>query len=102
MVASMTSLFQPFDVVPHNQTKKQQGKEDEESTSSRLLSSYGIVRNAGPGSFHLLPLGLRSLAKIENLRKEKVDINPGLYLLLFYFLFTAIWIFFIFIEGKLY
>ena len=27
-VASMASLFQPFDVVPHNQTRKQQEKED--------------------------------------------------------------------------
>jgi len=73
MVASMTSLFQPFDVVPHNQTKKQQGKEDEESTSSRLLSSYGVVRNAGPGSFHLLPLGLRSLAKIEKIIEQELN-----------------------------
>ena len=69
----MTSLFQPFDVVPHNQSKKQQGKEDEESTSSRLLSSYGIVRSAGPGSFHLLPLGLRSLAKIEKLIEQELN-----------------------------
>ena len=73
MVASMASLFQPFDVIPHNQTKKQQGKEDEESTSSRLLSSYGIVRNAGPGSFHLLPLGLRSLVKIERIIQQELN-----------------------------
>jgi len=73
MVASMTSLFQPFDVIPHNQSKKQQGTEDEESTSSRLLSSYGVVRSAGPGSFHLLPLGLRSLAKIEKLIEQELN-----------------------------
>ena len=52
--------------------------------------------------FLALATCLLSLVKIENLRKEKVDINPGLYLLLWYFLFTAIWIFFIFIEGRLY
>ena len=42
---------------------------------------------------------LLSLAKLKNLRKYEVDINPGLYILLWYFLFTAIWIFFMFIEG---
>ena len=74
MVASMASLFQPFDVVPHNQTRQQgKGKEEEESTSSRLLSSYGVVRSAGPGSFHLLPLGLRSLAKIEKLIEQELS-----------------------------
>ena len=50
--------------------------------------------------FLALATCLLSLVKIKNLREDKVDVNPGLYILLWYFLFTAIWIFFIFIEGK--
>ena len=50
--------------------------------------------------FLALATCLLSLVKIKNLREDKVDTNPGLYILLLYFLYTAIWIFFIFIEGK--
>ena len=50
--------------------------------------------------FLALTTCLLSLVKIKNLREDKVDTNPGLYILLLYFLYTAIWIFFIFIEGK--
>jgi len=48
--------------------------------------------------FLALATCLLSLVKMKNLREDKVDTNPGLYILLLYFLYTAIWIFFIFIE----
>ena len=40
-----------------------------------------------------------SLAKLKTLHQENVDINPALYILTLYFLYQAIWIFFLFIEG---
>ena len=60
---TLSSYFQPFDTVPHNQTNS--GSGPEESVSARLLTSYGVVRPAGPGTFHLLPLGLRAQTKLE-------------------------------------
>jgi len=60
-----TNFFQPFDIIPHDQCVDWDPLK--ESVSSRLLNSYGVVRQAGPGSFYLLPLGLRSLNKLENL-----------------------------------
>ena len=39
------------------------------------------------------------LAKLKTLHQENVDINPALYILTLYFLYQAIWIFFLFIEG---
>lgn len=41
-----------------------------------------------------------SLAKLKTLHQEKVDIHPALYLLTLYFLYQAIWIFFLFIEEN--
>ena len=40
-----------------------------------------------------------SLAKLKTLHQENVDIHPALHLLTLYFLYQAIWIFFLFIEG---
>ena len=61
----MSKFFQPFDVVPHNQERTSNPQED--SVSARLMTSYGVVRQAGPGTFHLLPLGLRAITKLESI-----------------------------------
>ena len=41
--------------------------------SARLLTSYGVVRPAGPGTFHLLPLGLRAQSKLEALIDRELE-----------------------------
>jgi len=64
-VFTVSRYFQPFDVIPHNQDTVHNPQED--SISARLLTSHGIVRQAGPGTFHLLPLGLRAVDKLERL-----------------------------------
>ena len=61
----MSKFFQPFDVIPHNQERVSSPQED--SVSARLMTSYGVVRQAGPGTFHLLPLGLRAMTKLETI-----------------------------------
>jgi len=61
----MSKFFQPFDVIPHNQERVASPSED--SVSARLMTSYGVVRQAGPGTFHLLPLGLRAMTKLERI-----------------------------------
>ena len=41
--------------------------------SARLMTSYGVVRQAGPGTFHLLPLGLRAQTKLEALIDQELE-----------------------------
>ena len=60
---TLSKFFQPFD--PFNQDKSSAPQED--SVSARLMAGYGIVRQAGPGTYHLLPLGLRAQTKLEAL-----------------------------------
>ena len=59
---TMSSFFQPF-AVPFNQSQPS----EEDSVSARLMNNYGVVRHAGPGTFHLLPLGLRAQDKLERI-----------------------------------
>jgi len=68
---TLSNYFQPFDVIPFNQSKV--FNPQQESTSARLLASYGIVRQAGPGTYHLLPLGLRAVNKLESLIDEELQ-----------------------------
>ena len=49
----------------------------------------------------LLSLAL-SVLKLRNLHRQNVDVNPALHILVFYFLHQAIWLFFLFLEGKTY
>ena len=67
---TLSSYFQPFDTIPFNQT---QAKPQEESVSARLMTSYGVVRPAGPGTFHLLPLGLRAQDKLEKIIDQELE-----------------------------
>ena len=60
---TLSKFFQPFD--PFNQDKSSAPQED--SVSARLMAGYGIVRQAGPGTYTLLPLGLRAQTKLEAL-----------------------------------
>ena len=69
---TLSSYFQPFDTIPHNQTNP--GGGPEESVSARLMTSYGVVRPAGPGTFHLLPLGLRAQNKLEALIDRELEV----------------------------
>ena len=70
-VFTVSKYFQPFDVIPHNQDKVHNPQED--SISARLLTSHGIIRQAGPGTFHLLPLGLRAVSKLESLIDKELQ-----------------------------
>ena len=63
---TMSKFFQPFDVIPHNQGPDHSLQETD-SVSARLMTNYGVVRQAGPGTFHLLPLGLRAKSKLETI-----------------------------------
>jgi len=62
---TLSNFFQPFDIIPHNLGKNHCPQE--ESVSARLLISYGFVKHGSPGTYHLLPLGLRVQNKLENL-----------------------------------
>lgn len=68
---TMSAMLQPFDIVPHNQGVKP--LKQDECTSSRLLQSYGLVRDAGPGTFTLLPLGLRIQQKICRIIDQELE-----------------------------
>ena len=63
---TMSKFFQPFDVIPHNQGRDNSLQETD-SVSARLMTNYGVVRQAGPGTFHLLPLGFRAQSKLETI-----------------------------------
>ena len=68
---TLSKFFQPFDVIPYNQDKKHNPQED--SISARLMTSYGIVRQAGPGTYHLLPMGVRAQNKLENIIDRELE-----------------------------
>ena len=68
---TLSKFFQPFDVIPYNQDKKHNPQED--SISARLMTSYGIVKQAGPGTYHLLPMGLRAQNKLENIIDRELE-----------------------------
>ncbi|XP_052902478.1 probable proline--tRNA ligase, mitochondrial [Anopheles moucheti] len=60
----ISKLFQPALITPKNATIKSQ---DITSKSQRLMLEQGLIRQAGNGTFHLLPLLQRSLQKAINL-----------------------------------
>ncbi|PNF23894.1 putative proline--tRNA ligase, mitochondrial [Cryptotermes secundus] len=57
----VSRLFQPQNVVPKDGIVK---REDSLSKSQKLMHDLGVIRQASPGAFHLLPLGERSLQKL--------------------------------------
>ncbi|XP_035895430.1 probable proline--tRNA ligase, mitochondrial [Anopheles stephensi] len=59
-----SKLFQPALIIPKNATIKSQ---DITSKSQRLMLEQGLIRQAGNGTFYLLPLLQRSLQKAINL-----------------------------------
>lgn len=60
----LSKIFQPVNVVPKNAVIK---KQDITSNSQRLMLDLGIIRQANPGCFHYLPLGMRALQKLTNI-----------------------------------
>ncbi|XP_050078593.1 probable proline--tRNA ligase, mitochondrial [Anopheles maculipalpis] len=60
----ISKLFQPALIIPKNATIKSQ---EITSKSQRLMLEQGLIRQAGNGTFHLLPLLQRSLQKAINL-----------------------------------
>uniref|UniRef100_A0A182QU97 Probable proline--tRNA ligase, mitochondrial n=1 Tax=Anopheles farauti TaxID=69004 RepID=A0A182QU97_9DIPT len=60
----VSKLFQPALVIPKNATVKSQ---DITSKSQRLMLEQGLIRQAGNGTFHVLPILQRSLQKAVNL-----------------------------------
>ncbi|XP_053680844.1 probable proline--tRNA ligase, mitochondrial [Anopheles nili] len=60
----ISKLFQPSLIIPKNAVVKNQ---DITSKSQRLMLENGLIRQAGNGTFHLLPLLQRSLQKAVNL-----------------------------------
>ncbi|XP_049279116.1 probable proline--tRNA ligase, mitochondrial [Anopheles funestus] len=60
----ISKLFQPALIIPKNASIKSQ---DITSKSQRLMLEQGLIRQAGNGTFYLLPLLQRSLQKAINL-----------------------------------
>ncbi|EEZ98764.2 probable proline--tRNA ligase, mitochondrial [Tribolium castaneum] len=65
----LSRLFQPVSVVPKNAEVK---RHDITSKSQRLMLELGIIRQASPGCFHFLPLGVKSLEKLTRLVDEEM------------------------------
>uniref|UniRef100_A0A182M4Y8 Probable proline--tRNA ligase, mitochondrial n=1 Tax=Anopheles culicifacies TaxID=139723 RepID=A0A182M4Y8_9DIPT len=63
----ISKLFQPALIIPKNATVK---SHDITSKSQRLMLEQGLIRQAGNGTFYLLPLLQRSLQKAINLIDE--------------------------------
>ncbi|EDS29676.1 prolyl-tRNA synthetase [Culex quinquefasciatus] len=60
----LTKIFQPTLIVPKNAVVKNQ---DVTSKSQRLMLEQGLIRQAGNGTFYLMPLLQRSLQKAVDL-----------------------------------
>ncbi|KAK5650555.1 hypothetical protein RI129_001584 [Pyrocoelia pectoralis] len=65
----LTNIFQPINVIPKDAQRKNQ---EIISKSHRLMLELGIIRQANPGSFHFLPLGVRALEKLLHLIDEEM------------------------------
>ncbi|KAJ8943704.1 hypothetical protein NQ314_009677 [Rhamnusium bicolor] len=57
----LSKIFQPFTVISKTANIS---RHDITSRSQRLMLELGIIQQANPGSFHFLPLGLKSLNKL--------------------------------------
>ncbi|KAF2901000.1 hypothetical protein ILUMI_05184 [Ignelater luminosus] len=64
IIHRLSKIFQPKHVIPVNAQIK---NKEITSKSQRLMLELGIIRQASPGSFHFLPLGLRALEKLIRL-----------------------------------
>ncbi|KFB37342.1 AGAP003589-PA-like protein [Anopheles sinensis] len=60
----LSKIFQPALIIPKNATVKNQ---DITSKSQKLMLEQGLIRQAGNGTFHVLPLLQRSVEKAINL-----------------------------------
>ena len=52
---------------------KREDVKDEESVSANLLVRAGMIKKAGSGIYYFLPLGLRTIIKIENIVREEMN-----------------------------
>ncbi|KAK9884432.1 hypothetical protein WA026_007279 [Henosepilachna vigintioctopunctata] len=61
-IQKLSKIFQPIKIIPKNSLSLT----DKEgfSKSSKLMLELGIIRHSSPGSYYLLPLGIRALEKL--------------------------------------
>lgn len=52
---------------------KREDVKDEESVSANLLVRAGMIKKAGSGIYYFLPLGLKTIRKIENIVREEMN-----------------------------
>ncbi|XP_040570105.1 probable proline--tRNA ligase, mitochondrial [Lepeophtheirus salmonis] len=60
-------------IIPHNLENQNGDKDTRLSLSHRLLTEAGYIHQETQGYFTLLPLGLRSLSKLENLLDQNLQ-----------------------------
>ncbi|KAF5290876.1 hypothetical protein FQA39_LY14556 [Lamprigera yunnana] len=68
-VNRLSKIFQPVNILPKNV----QVKTALTSRSQRLMLNLGIIRQASPGAFYFLPLGVRALNKLTSLVDKQMD-----------------------------
>ncbi|ENN82011.1 hypothetical protein D910_01763 [Dendroctonus ponderosae] len=66
----LSKVFQPITAIGKNH---QRTHKDFTSKSHRLMIELGIIQQALPGCFHILPMGLRALNKIVNIVDEEMQ-----------------------------
>ncbi|KAK4883520.1 hypothetical protein RN001_006839 [Aquatica leii] len=68
-IHKVSKIFQPINIIP----KAGHVKTALTSKSQRLMLDLGIIRQASPGSFHFLPLGVRALEKLTLLVDKQMS-----------------------------
>ncbi|XP_014288716.1 probable proline--tRNA ligase, mitochondrial [Halyomorpha halys] len=69
MITNLSSkLFQPLNIIPQNATVTS----EKLSKSHRLMVDMGIIKSTSAGTYHLLPLGIRSLEKLRKIVKSEM------------------------------
>lgn len=52
---------------------RREDPQDAQVDSHRLMVRAGLIEKLGAGLYHILPMGLRSLRKIERIVREEMD-----------------------------
>ncbi|XP_063231825.1 probable proline--tRNA ligase, mitochondrial [Bacillus rossius redtenbacheri] len=69
-INTVSKLFQPQNIVPKTVETK---VDDVLCISHKLMMDQGVIRHAGVGSFHLLPLGVRALRKLTRIASREMQ-----------------------------
>jgi len=70
---TLTGIFQPKELIPHQELGKAKKMEEFSSKSSRLLIEYGFIKSTAPGYCALLPLENRSRNKLIKIKDEELE-----------------------------